>query len=420
MSTQIDAPKGGELPPQRAGRPSLRLEFLDGLRGLAALYVVVFHLFNCDGLPRWATLCLLPLHMGHNAVTVFIALSGFSLMIPVVLSQDRALKGGTLGYLKRRAWRIMPPYYAALAVSLLVLAISPEGLAFVHGVRDREWMMNFSLLPLVSHLFLFHNLQLAWSNPINVPMWSVATEWQIYFALPFVLLPVWRRFGAAPMVVAGFLVGMVPMSAALWHQNLSSACLWYLGVFALGAFGAILSFGAGAQGSGLLTTNKGLLSLTAAAFVSYILVARYLPPIHVSATASDFGTRFYVIEALKDLSIGVGVMCLLVFCARERHATPPPLVLRLFCSRFAKTFGSFSYSLYLTHIIVQGPSGHLAQALHLSPLANLVFRGLIIIPAVIGFAYAFYLIFERPFVVRRKQEKQGEGQVGAVSRSVSS
>ena len=419
MSTQIEAPQEGKPLPERGTRPPLRLEFLDGLRGLAALYVVLFHLFNCEGLPRWANICLVWLRMGHSAVTVFIVLSGFSLMIPVARSVDRALKGGTSGYLKRRAWRIMPPYYAAIVLSLLVLALSPQGVAYLHGVRDGEWMSNFGWPALVSHLFLFDNLKLRWSSRINVPMWSVATEWQIYFLLPLVLLPIWRRFGNGPMLAVGLLVGMLPITSAFWHQNLTAACLWYVGIFSLGAFGAILSFDVNAQQPSPLTSNKSLLCIAAAALLAYLLVVKDLPTVHLDPGASDFGTRFYITEALKDTCIGIGAVCLIVFCAQERHAMAPPFILRLLQSRFARFFGSFSYSMYLTHILVEAPTIHWVQVQHLSPLENLMFRGLVSVPAAIGLAYVFYLAFERPFLVKRKQEKKQETQAARISTSVS-
>ena len=385
MSTQIDAPKGGELPPQRAGRPSLRLEFLDGLRGLAALYVVVFHLFNCDGLPRWATLCLLPLHMGHNAVTVFIALSGFSLMIPVVLSQDRALKGGTLGYLKRRAWRIMPPYYAALAVSLLVLAISPEGLAFVHGVRDREWMMNFSLLPLVSHLFLFHNLQLAWSNPINVPMWSVATEWQIYFVFPFLLLPLWRRFGNAVILGAALVIGLAPH--LLFGLPTDVGPPWYITLFTFGMVAAVLCFSGQPHHR---EAGRKIPWLPAAG----ALCAAWLVCVVIHLSWDRY-------RWISELLIGGAVTCLIAAYARlliQGTNRPLPLGLRLLSSRWATGLGTFSYSIYLIHFPVLYTADMLLRTWHASFPQRFTALFVGAVPLAVGLSYLFHLAFERRFM----------------------
>jgi peptidoglycan/LPS O-acetylase OafA/YrhL len=66
------------------GRPRRRLAGLDGVRGLAALFVVVNHVFlrafpgyPVDRAPFWAA----PFIYGRFAVVVFIVLSGFSLAL---------------------------------------------------------------------------------------------------------------------------------------------------------------------------------------------------------------------------------------------------------------------------------------------------------------------------------------------------
>ena len=83
---------------------------LDGLRGLAALYVVLFHcwLLAFPGFPRNSGPFWLGwLMYGRLAVVFFLVLSGFSL----ALSPARKgwQQGGVARFLRRRAWRILPP-----------------------------------------------------------------------------------------------------------------------------------------------------------------------------------------------------------------------------------------------------------------------------------------------------------------------
>src|SRR3954468_20119735 len=98
-----------------------RVSGLDGIRGLAALFVVLHHtyLVSYPGFPHntgpWWLGWLL---YGHLAVVVFIALSGFSLGIGPA-RRDWKL-GGRTRFAYRRAWRILPPYWAALVFSLIV------------------------------------------------------------------------------------------------------------------------------------------------------------------------------------------------------------------------------------------------------------------------------------------------------------
>ena len=70
--------------PAEAGPPRRRLAGLDGVRGLAALFVVVNHVFlraipgyPVDRAPFWAAWFI----SGRFAVVVFIVLSGFSLAL---------------------------------------------------------------------------------------------------------------------------------------------------------------------------------------------------------------------------------------------------------------------------------------------------------------------------------------------------
>src|SRR5436853_35532 len=60
------------------------------------------------------------LYFGHFGVVVFIVLSGFCLMLPVVRG-DGTLRGGIAAFFKRRTLRIVPPYYVAIGLSLLLI-----------------------------------------------------------------------------------------------------------------------------------------------------------------------------------------------------------------------------------------------------------------------------------------------------------
>ena len=98
-----------------------RLVGLDGVRGLAALYVVVDHTYlrsfpgyPVTTAPFWAGWLI----YGRFAVVVFITLSGFSLAVSPARNGWRL--DGVPKFLQRRAWRIVPPYWAALVFSLLV------------------------------------------------------------------------------------------------------------------------------------------------------------------------------------------------------------------------------------------------------------------------------------------------------------
>src|SRR6185369_16490784 len=106
---------------QPAPRPfssAPRLAHLDGLRAVAAGYVVMFHAvlgFTGSELTGpWRALRRV-FAFGHEAVAIFIVLSGYCLMLPAARSHPARLTSTTGDFLRRRALRILPPYFAALA-----------------------------------------------------------------------------------------------------------------------------------------------------------------------------------------------------------------------------------------------------------------------------------------------------------------
>ena len=110
-----------------AGAPPRRLSHLDGVRSTAALYVLVHHAFMSahlvDGhgaVHGWESIAFGWAQWGHFGVTVFIALAGFSLGMPV--GRAGGLPDGFWGFLRRRARRIVPPYWIALTITILLAA----------------------------------------------------------------------------------------------------------------------------------------------------------------------------------------------------------------------------------------------------------------------------------------------------------
>src|SRR3712207_3890082 len=144
-------------------------------------------------------------------------------MLPVVQANGE-LRGGLLAYLRRRAVRILPPYYAALVFSLLLLKLTNA-----IAVSPSPQSDDFRLDVVVSHIFLVHNLHKAWIYGIDPPMWNVAVEWQIYFLFPLVLLPIWRRFGTVVCLALSFAIGLAPH--VLLNGYLDWSFPWFIGLF---------------------------------------------------------------------------------------------------------------------------------------------------------------------------------------------
>lgn len=377
--------------------PRARLDFLDGLRGLSALYVVFSHvtaeLTYRAGVHEIGSLALKLLKLlsfGRYAVDIFIVLSGYCLMLPVARSANGMLRGGAMEYIKRRARRILPPYYAALLLTLLLIVLAP-GLRTAGGTYWDICLPAFTPGVLLSHLFLIHNWSVDWVYKISAPMWSVATEWQIYFFFPLLLLPLWRRFGIGAAVLAGFGVGLIPhflekSRAGIAYSDLGAP--WFLGLFALGMAGAVVSF---SQKESVVSYRERTPWPVITAVLG-VLLALLLAKSPALWTANPF---------LRDAFIGLFTSSLIVTCALA--AMRPSQSLTFTFVRFLETrpimlLGAFSYSLYLIH---QPILSLVYLPLHNAGLSGSVKLAVMLffaVPLSIVAAYLFHLAFERRFM----------------------
>jgi peptidoglycan/LPS O-acetylase OafA/YrhL len=156
---------------------------LDGLRGVAVTLVVLHNLRQItEPLPGQAAslLWVQLLDRGWIGVQLFFVLSGF--LITRILLRSREAKNYYSGFFARRALRILPLYYAALLLWLVVLPAI--GWGYPHDDRQDFYLW----------VFLSNWVQPFHSNGALVHFWSLAVEEQFYFVWPFLL----RRFAALP------------------------------------------------------------------------------------------------------------------------------------------------------------------------------------------------------------------------------
>ena len=413
MNTALPAPPASVSPGKNG-----HLDFLDGLRGGAALYVVFFHFLGWDNenYPKFIRLLSYPLHYGHTAVNLFIVLSGFSLMLSIARrGEERLTRDGFGDYLKRRARRILPPYYAALALSLITIYLIETWLPFPSRTAGApSWRTDFSLPAIASNLFLFHNLNLPWVGRSNPVLWSVATEWQIYFVFPLLLLPLWYRFGSRASVTASVILSLLPLLLGIGHLFLTVRP-WYVTLFALGMMGAVFTVRRLPHWSGSKRFHQSLLLLTALAVATAALTSRIqIPGGTAQATTPQEVQMAYTVQMVQDVAVGVIVTCLILFLAQkasERTSEPPlpagaptPLshrVLRFLESPAAKQLAGFSYSLYLTHYLFWFAAKRLQERADLPALPYILLILVFWIPLSLVFAFGFARLFERTGTTKR-------------------
>jgi peptidoglycan/LPS O-acetylase OafA/YrhL len=329
------------------GAKPARLLFLDGLRGLAALYVVAHHAFIQEAnasRPSLLGKTAFFFDFGRSAVDIFIVLSGFCMMMPYRrITVDRPMS--VLGFYKRRVMRIVPPYYTSLLLGV-ALAVLVPGLNQRNGTHWDSTLPAFGATNIVAHLLLIQNLNLRWAYKLNHVLWSIATEFQMYLLFPILLLPIQRKAGSGVLCVVAVLAGIILFYAA---PSLRAARPWYVALFAFGMACAVLPLPDPARPMNRLRHVWGLLALL-------LLLA--------AAGMGFFKSTFAHHVWAADLLVGASTFCLIRYChlekfchretsrfekSRPETAWMRNPVLATLESRVAVWLGIISYSLYLVH-----------------------------------------------------------------------
>jgi peptidoglycan/LPS O-acetylase OafA/YrhL len=148
--------------------PDQRIPALDGLRGMAALMVVVSHVSNSTGL--WGG--LLGNGGGQVGVMIFFVLSGY--LIGALYLDQPFTVANVWEYAVRRVARVVPAFYAVLSLALILLAVS--------GLTG--W--NLTIYPItleqsVPHYALLSGIGVFWTIPVEMHFYAVfVAAWWLY------------------------------------------------------------------------------------------------------------------------------------------------------------------------------------------------------------------------------------------------
>jgi peptidoglycan/LPS O-acetylase OafA/YrhL len=129
-------------------RPA-KVQYLEGLRGIAAMQVVLLH-FVTGFMPDTAVHAWPPLRVlfdGHTAVYVFFLISG------TVLTPSFAQDGSFAGKLAKRVVRLGIPVAAAAVIATILLALLPDAHRQAAALTKSAWLATDSSgAPTLTHL----------------------------------------------------------------------------------------------------------------------------------------------------------------------------------------------------------------------------------------------------------------------------
>ena len=162
-----------------------RYEILDGLRGVAALMVIIFHCFETY-IPVFGTQIV---NHGYLAVDFFFALSGFVIGYAY---DDRWDRMTTWGFFKRRLTRLHPMVIAGTIIGAALFFFA--GSAFPDTLKTPLWKFALCLVMGLLMIPCGPGLDIrGWGemNSFNGPNWSLTLEYcgNILYAFVFRHLP---------------------------------------------------------------------------------------------------------------------------------------------------------------------------------------------------------------------------------------
>jgi peptidoglycan/LPS O-acetylase OafA/YrhL len=314
-----------------------RLTALDGLRGTAALVVLLHHTlllnpqfpgsppgedFTGDTFFSWVSFSPLKVFTaGTESVIVFFVLSGLVVSIP-------ALKHGFdwFAYFPRRVARLMLPVIGSVLVAAMFVAAIPQVPAGGSEWLERSSTPSFSWQHIASAMDLFGG-----DAQINNPLWSL--RWELVFSL---LLPVFVILAA--LLKRWWLAGIAGALLLTWVGISTGAdSLAYLPAFFVGAMIAVGMDGV-RRFIDAVNRRSGhhLIWLAITVAGAMMLIASWL----TGPLPKELSGITAALKALAPLAAAILVIACLGWSALGRLLSWGPV----------QFTGKISFSLYLTHV----------------------------------------------------------------------
>lgn len=162
------------------------IKSLTGLRGIVALWVVLFHFYtelNIGFLQR-------TIGQGYLAVDIFFVLSAFLLTVSYSEKFRNLNIKGIVSFYKKRVNRIYPVYFISIVVIILLI--------------ERRTLGTFLINAGLVQCFFNPNYLL------NVIYWSLSTEWICYLIFPFMLYVIMRyKIHYGILIMAGLFLRFI-------------------------------------------------------------------------------------------------------------------------------------------------------------------------------------------------------------------
>jgi len=341
---------------------------LDFLRSIAIILVMLVH-FNERFYPLPANSFLHRLAAwGWNGVGLFFALSGFLIGGQLIESLQTRSFSFKKFYIKR-FWRIFPPYY----FSLLIVAI----LYFTGLADDNVIYPDGSATDIIKTL-VYHTLYL--QDYLRLPRlqvalyWSLAVEEQFYILAPLLLYMIWRYCRPYfPLILSGLIVIGISTRFMLYGPDLN----WLLDIrFPFHTRFDSLLFGVLAAYL-FIVYNERLKNLSA--FTRWILFLSSFAAIGACLIFGGTGNGYFN-TCWQFTLTGFGFSLLTLTITISSFDS----YIHTYLKKFFSITARLSYTIYLYHLMLIFPLGHIIIKAHKYLGYN---------PGRVGFLLSFCLYF---------------------------
>ncbi len=372
-------------PPQAGHIPAL-----DGVRGLAILFVLTFHFtMGMSGSGLAARLLARASSVGWCGVDLFFVLSGF--LITGILVDARRARHRFLNFYARRALRIFPLYYGTLAACFAALPALTRWVGGFEGIEEAGiWLGLYGTNVLAA-------IRGRWF-PLS-HLWSLAVEEHYYMFWPAVVFccgrrPAMRVCMVMVLVAFGVRAWLVSQGLVLAAYSLT---ICRMDALAIGSFLALAARGPGGIGALVPPARKvGLAGLVALGLLA----------------GWRFGLELYdpAVQVVGYLLLDVVFGSLLVLAV----ASPPSGLLSLALgARPLRWLGRYSYGLYVFNsIFILAAEGTALLPRLASWCGSATLGGLLYVVAAsactLGSAWLSWNLFERHFLKLKRFFPSGD------------
>lgn len=366
------------------GSNNARLNVVQIWRFYAATIVVVSHAFSriSREFPESVNATLVFIHepvrvWGHHGVDIFFVISGF---IMVWTNWDRfGTAGVSSSFLRRRVARVVPIYWLATTLSVVLLVVAPQLFSF-NQVFDLQWVVySYLFIPTVSpggDLF----------SPVIGLGWTL--NYEMYFYLVFSIALLFNRMAGIVSIVSYFTICVVIGSLAEFsHPLIIQNTSWILLEFCLGMLVCIMY-----RKGILLSVMHAYILLVSSALC--VLITLYIYPVNDNYIGYQFMRLvFWGIPCAGLLYSSLIIPMTWIDKKRYKYLT---------------IGGDASYSIYLLQVFSLPLAAMIMRKLNISQIFHVDIMVLILVIFSIITGYVGYVVIEKPLtmIVNRMRSMQ--------------